>query len=140
MRPRREGTQGSVAHLGFLFHRYPGFVNRLEVGGVAVGAPQTGVRVPNLTWQQRVLLLPKVIDPCGEKHKCGRWPKGWQRRGCAPYACGLETLDRMLTHPKSADLKNDDIMSTMLLEQKPAPERLCAYLGVCHSRERLVAM
>ena len=118
MRPRREGTQGSVAHLGFLFHRYPGFVNRLEVGGVAVGAPQTGLWVPNLTWQQRVLLLPKVIDPCGEKHKCGRWPKGWQRRGCAPYACGLETLDRMLTHPKSADLKNDDIMSTMLLGAK----------------------
>jgi hypothetical protein len=128
LHPGREGCKWIVAHLGFLWHAHPGLVNRLEVGGVAVCAPQAGARVPNLTWQRRAHLLLVMIDPCGEQNtNVGAGPKdhkmGWHGRGCAPYACGSETLVRTLTHPKS-ELKNDDIKSAMLPPPNPAPTTL----------------
>ena len=67
LHPGREGRKWIVTHLGFLLHTQPGLVNRLEVGGVAVCAPQAGARVPNLTWQRRAHLLLVMIDPCGEQ-------------------------------------------------------------------------
>ena len=120
----REERKWIVAHLGFALHTHPGLVNRLEVGGVAIRAPQAGVRVPSLTWQRRAQLLRVMIGPCGEQTQTwalAQRTTGWRGRGCAPYACGSETLVRTLTHPKS-ELNQDDIKSAMLLAvQKPAP-------------------